>query len=56
MVHGRLQVGTERTPFGSKARIVLTGDDGTQNVMNMGAKVLGVMGGAPDVHGKERRG
>ena len=24
--------------------------------MNMGAKVLGVLGGAPDVHGKERRG
>jgi hypothetical protein len=56
VVHGRLEVGTERTPFRSKARIVLTGDDRTQNVMNMGAKVLGVMGGVLDIHGQERHG
>ena len=56
MVHGRLEVGTERTPFRSKARIVLTGDDRAQNVMNMGAKVLGMMGGTLDIHGQERRG
>ncbi|MDP8900872.1 MAG: hypothetical protein M3N33_06950 [Actinomycetota bacterium] len=56
VVHGRLEVGTERTPLRSKARIVLTGDDRTQNVMNMGAKVLGVMGGTLDIHGQDRRG
>ena len=49
MVHGRLQIGSEQTPFGSRARMVLTGIDRTQNVMNMGAKVLGV-------HGQERHG
>ena len=56
MVHGRLQVGTELDPFLSRARIVLTGDDKTQNVMNMGAKVLGVMGGTLEVHGERRAG
>jgi len=56
MVHGKLQVGTEQDPFLSRARIVLTGSDKTQNVMNMGAKVLGVMGGTLDVHGERRTG
>jgi len=56
MVHGRLQVGTESAPFGSKARIVLTGSDRSENVMNMGPKVLGVMGGTLDLHGERRDG
>lgn len=56
MVHGKLQIGTEATPFESRARVVLTGADKTQNVMNMGAKVLGVMGGTLDVHGQDRPG
>ena len=56
VVHGRLEVGTEAVPFRREARIVLTGNDKTQNIMNMGAKVLGVMGGVLDIHGQERRG
>ena len=56
MVHGKLQVGTEAAPFAHRGRIVLTGTDPTQNVMNMGAKVLGVMGGTLDLHGEARKG
>lgn len=56
MVHGKMEVGTPQDRFESRARIVLTGSDRSQNVMNMGAKVLGVMGGTLDVHGQERAG
>lgn len=53
MVHGRLQVGTETNPFTSKATIVLDGND-SDDVMGMGAHVLGVMGGTLDLHGAPR--
>ncbi|RIH87346.1 G8 domain protein [Calidithermus terrae] len=53
MVHGRLEVGTEDNPFTHKAEIVLTSNNPADNVMNMGAKVLGVMGaGALELHGR----
>ncbi|WP_018465837.1 G8 domain-containing protein [Calidithermus timidus] len=53
MVHGRLEVGTEDNPFTHKAEIVLTSNNLADNVMNMGAKVLGVMGaGVLELHGK----
>jgi len=56
MVHGRLQIGTEAQPFRHRATVTLTGDAGSPEVMGMGAKVLGVMGGALDVHGERRAG
>ena len=54
MVHGRLQVGTEAEPIRTRARISLTGVNRDQNVMNMGTKSLGMMGGALEVHGESR--
>ena len=56
VVHGKLQVGTEATPFRHKASISLTGTNKTENVMNMGTKVLGVMGGTLELHGETRPG
>ncbi|WP_119067820.1 G8 domain-containing protein [Rubrobacter indicoceani] len=56
MVHGALEVGTREDPIETRARIVLTGSDRAQNIMGMGAKVLGVMGGTLDVHGEARSG
>ena len=54
MVHGRLQVGTEATPFTKRAEIVLDGDP-ADNTMGMGSSVLGVMGaGVLDLHGAPR--
>ncbi|MDP9475380.1 MAG: right-handed parallel beta-helix repeat-containing protein, partial [Actinomycetota bacterium] len=54
MVHGKLEIGSEAVPFSNRADIVLTGSDPNQDVMGMGAKVLGVMGGTLEVHGEER--
>jgi G8 domain/PA14 domain len=54
MVHGKLQIGTEAEPFRNRARISLTGSDPNTDVMGMGPKVLGVMGGTLDVHGEPR--
>jgi len=56
MVHGKLQIGTEEMPFENRATITLTGDDASENVMSMGTKVLGVMGGTLDLHGESRPG
>lgn len=57
MIHGRLEVGTPEQPFTNRAEIVLTGEDATQNIMGMGAKVLGVMeGGVLELHGEQRNG
>lgn len=55
MVHGKLGVGTEAEPFRHRARIVLTGSDPAQNIMNMGTKVIGVMDGTLDLHGEARK-
>jgi cell surface hyaluronidase len=54
MVHGRLEVGTAERPFSKKATITLTGTDKSGNVMGMGTKLLGVMGGTVDLHGEAR--
>ena len=56
IVHGKLRIGTEEMPFENRATITLTGDDSTENVMSMGTKVLGVMGGTLDLHGESRPG
>jgi cell surface hyaluronidase len=54
MVHGKLQIGTEEAPFSHKATISLTGTNRDEDVMGMGPKVLGVMGGTLEVHGEQR--
>ena len=56
IVHGKLQIGAADKPLSKRARIELTGTDPSQNVMGMGPKVLGVMGGTLEVHGEERPG
>jgi cell surface hyaluronidase len=52
MVHGRLRIGTDDKPHLQKAVITLTGSDPTQSVMAMGTKVLGLMSGRLEMHGR----
>ncbi len=52
MVHGALQVGSQQQPFTKRARIVLTGKKSNEDLMEMGTKVIGVMGGRLDLHGR----
>ncbi|MGH2808997.1 MAG: G8 domain-containing protein [Actinomycetota bacterium] len=56
MVHGLLRIGTRKAPFTDDATITLTGSDKTQNIMDMGTKVLGVMGGTLEFHGRRIAG
>ena len=57
MVNGKLQAGSEAAPFTRRATITLTGADKSQNVMNMGTKLIGVMeGGSIGLHGENRLG
>lgn len=55
VVHGRLRAGTARKPFRGRAVITLTGAPSDEDVMGMGTKVLGVMGGTLDLHGRRIR-
>lgn len=52
MVHGRLEVGVPAYPYTKKATITLTGPD--EDVMGMGGKVLGIMGGTLSLHGERK--
>ena len=54
MVRGKLQIGAEGAPFRHDATISLTGTNRDENIMGMGPKVLGVMGGTLELHGKQR--
>jgi cell migration-inducing and hyaluronan-binding protein len=54
LVHGKLQVGTQAAPFTNRAVIRLRDRVIGENVMNMGDKVLGVMGGTLELHGAKR--
>ncbi len=57
MVHGSFSAGTEATPYTRKATITLTGTDKSQNIMNMGTKLIGVMGGGSlQLFGENRMG
>lgn len=56
VVHGNMQVGTPTNPFKQRATITLTGNNTTQDIMGMGTKMLGVMGGSIDLHGQRRPG
>ena len=53
VVHGELRIGTREEPFAHRATITLTGTP-EQDVMGMGSKVLGLMGGTLRLHGQER--
>ncbi len=51
VVHGALRVGNAKEPFTQRAVITLTDDDRQADIMGMGTKLLGVMGGRLDLHG-----
>ena len=55
IVHGLLEIGTSARRFAHRATITLTGTDQSADVMGMGTKVLGVMGGTLEIHGQDRR-
>jgi cell migration-inducing and hyaluronan-binding protein len=57
MVHGagRLEVGRTDKPFTKRATITLTGTDTGENVMGMGTKLLGAMGGSIELVGEPNR-
>lgn len=55
VVHGKLRAGTAAKPFRGRAVITLTGTRSDADVMGMGTKVLGVMGGTLDLHGRRVR-
>jgi len=56
MVHGALRIGSRKRPFLDRAVITLTGPASDADVMGMGTKALGVMGGVLDIHGRRVRG
>ena len=53
IVHGTLRIGKESKFFRHRAVITLTGEDRSVNVMDMGTKVLGIMGGNLELHGRQ---
>jgi cell migration-inducing and hyaluronan-binding protein len=55
MVHGTFRIGREEARYQRQARITLTGPAG-EDVMGMGARVLGIMGGKLELHGVSRTG
>lgn len=55
LVHGRLECGSELSPFTDELTITLVGDDDGDDVMGMGDKFLAVMGsGVLELHGEPR--
>lgn len=54
MVHGTLAAGTESQPLTHQATITLTNATPGEDVMGMGDRVIGVMGGTLDLHGENR--
>lgn len=55
MVHGTLRIGTAKAPFRHRATIRLRDARRNENVMGMGDKVLGVMGGRLELYGARKR-
>lgn len=53
VVHGTMRAGSAKDPYVHKGVITLTGSDRSENVMDMGTKVLGVMGGTLELHGRK---
>ncbi|MDQ3987493.1 MAG: right-handed parallel beta-helix repeat-containing protein [Actinomycetota bacterium] len=56
MVHGTLRIGKKADPYRRRALITLTGDKGDPDVMGMGTRFLGVMGGNLELHGRKTKG
>ncbi len=56
MVEGKLQIGTAAAPFQQQATIRLRDMTPNENIMNVGDKVIGVMGGTLDLFGQQRTG
>lgn len=54
IVNGQFEIGTHARPFRHHATITLLGRHPGEDVMGMGEKVLGVMGGSLDLHGEDR--
>lgn len=52
IVHGTLRAGTPADPYRHRGIITLVDGNRTADVMGMGTKVLGVMGGTLDLHGR----
>ncbi len=55
LVRGRLEIGSEAQPFQHRVTITLTGP-ATDNIMGVGAKLLGAVGGTIEIHGLPRAG
>ena len=56
LVLGTMRVGTASAPYLHRATVTLTGTDADGDVMGMGNRVLGVVGGTLDLHGEPRLG
>ncbi len=54
MLQGTLAIGSEAQPFTHRATITLTDQTPGEDVMGMGDRVLGVMGGRLELHGQQR--
>ncbi len=52
VVHGTMRAGKPADPHNKRATITLTDGDRTRDVMGMGTKLLGVMGGTLELHGR----
>jgi hypothetical protein len=50
----KFNVGSETQPYTRRATITLTGTNTAENIMGMGTKVLGVMGGELKIRGEDR--
>jgi hypothetical protein len=53
--NAKLTIGSRTSPHPSRAGIVLTGTNPLENVMGMGTKFLGVMGGTLEFFGQSKR-
>jgi len=54
MVHGTFQAGSKAAPYTHDATITLTQEDRNADVMGMGGRLFGVMGGTVEMFGKAR--
>ena len=54
MLQGTLAIGSEAQPFTHRATITLTDQTPGEDVMGLGDRVLGVMGGRLELHGQQR--
>lgn len=52
VVHGTFRIGKAGDPYVHRGVVTLTGADRSVDVMGMGTKVLGVMGGTLELHGR----